>query len=250
MTIVYLVVFFTGVIGNICTCVVISRNRYMHTATNFYLFSLAISDLLLLLLGLPTEFYELWFKYPYVFGESFCIVRGLCAETSANASILTITAFTVERYVAICHPIQAHTISRPSRAVKFIFAIWVMATSCAVPLALQFGLSYQSTVNGLKLWQTARCTVVLLLPRAFEISTFLFFCLPTGVILVLYVLIGIRLRQSSGNRRVSPSNSRSDQEWNGQVNNARHHGGNSRRSVIKMLGKYASYYSIFNWPGT
>ena len=33
-----------------------------------------------------------------------CGCRTLAAETSTYASILTITAFTVERYVAICHP--------------------------------------------------------------------------------------------------------------------------------------------------
>lgn len=30
-----------------------------------------------------------------VFGEVFCIGRGLAAETSSNATVLTITAFTV-----------------------------------------------------------------------------------------------------------------------------------------------------------
>ena len=51
MTLVYTFILATGVIGNICTCIVIYSNRYMHTATNYYLFSLAVSDLLLLVLG-------------------------------------------------------------------------------------------------------------------------------------------------------------------------------------------------------
>jgi len=47
----------TGVLGNVTTCVVIARNSYMHTATNYYLFSLAISDTLSLILGKPgTDF--------------------------------------------------------------------------------------------------------------------------------------------------------------------------------------------------
>ncbi|GIX80176.1 pyrokinin-1 receptor [Caerostris extrusa] len=83
----------TGVTGNICTCIVITRNRYMHTATNYYLFNLAVSDLMLLILGLPAELYQLWYKYPYIFGEPFCILRGLTSEMSTNASILTITMF-------------------------------------------------------------------------------------------------------------------------------------------------------------
>ncbi len=51
ITIVYVMIFVTGVLGNIAVCVVIVRNMSLHTATNYYLFSLALSDLTLLLLG-------------------------------------------------------------------------------------------------------------------------------------------------------------------------------------------------------
>jgi hypothetical protein len=44
-------IFITGVIGNIAVCLVIVKNKSMHTATNYYLFSLAISDLMILVLG-------------------------------------------------------------------------------------------------------------------------------------------------------------------------------------------------------
>lgn len=62
MTICYILIFVAGLIGNVSTCIVIFYNKYMHTATNFYLFSLAISDLVLLLSALPKEVYELWFR--------------------------------------------------------------------------------------------------------------------------------------------------------------------------------------------
>ncbi len=48
---VYCLIFLTGVVGNVSTCIVIIRNSYMHSATNYYLFSLAISDVLTLILG-------------------------------------------------------------------------------------------------------------------------------------------------------------------------------------------------------
>ena len=51
LTIVYCVIFTTGVVGNVCTGVVVWKRAYMHTPTNLYLCSLAISDLLTLLLG-------------------------------------------------------------------------------------------------------------------------------------------------------------------------------------------------------
>ncbi|KAL0829903.1 hypothetical protein ABMA28_003380 [Loxostege sticticalis] len=49
ISIVLVVIFLTGVIGNVCVCVVIVKHPGLHTATNYYLFSLAVSDLLLLL---------------------------------------------------------------------------------------------------------------------------------------------------------------------------------------------------------
>ena len=51
LTVVYAIILTTGVVGNVSTCVVIIKNGYMHTATNSYLFSLAISDVLTLILG-------------------------------------------------------------------------------------------------------------------------------------------------------------------------------------------------------
>ena len=51
ITIVYILIFVSGVVGNVAVCAIIVRNPSMHTATNCYLFSLAISDLTVLLFG-------------------------------------------------------------------------------------------------------------------------------------------------------------------------------------------------------
>ncbi|KAG6802465.1 pyrokinin-like receptor 2 [Apis mellifera caucasica] len=196
ITVIYAVIFVTGLVGNVSTCVVIARNKSMHTATNYYLFSLAVSDLLLLISGLPPEIYYIWSHFPYVFGEAFCIIQSFAAETSANATVLTITAFTVERYIAICHPFISHTMSKLSRAVKFIIVIWLLALCLAVPQAIQFGVVYENK-NGSVILDTARCSMKwTLIEHAFEISTMLFFVLPMTIIIVLYILIAIKLRRS------------------------------------------------------
>ena len=197
ITVIYAVIFFTGLVGNVSTCVVIARNKSMHTATNYYLFSLAVSDLLLLISGLPPEMYYIWSHFPYVFGEAFCIIQSFAAETSANATVLTITAFTVERYVAICHPFISHTMSKLSRAVKFVIAIWFTALCLAVPQAIQFGVIYDYGHNGSVITDSARCSLKwILIDHAFEISTMLFFVVPMTIITVLYILIAIKLRRS------------------------------------------------------
>ena len=257
ITIIYLSLLFTGTIGNVSTCIVIARNKSMHTATNYYLFSLAISDLLLLISGLPVEVYLVWDKYSYVFGEGFCMFRGMAAECSTNASVLTITAFTVERYVAICHPFRSHTMSKLSRAIKFILVIWLLALSFAIPMALQFGLVKHADNTNIVL-----CTLKFTLYRhSFEIATLLFFVIPMILITVLYVMIGLKLRQSnmmkrdnsSGNERNTTLRESSSGTATGnsrvKKRNCRHHTGRNSRRVLKMLGESQSTIFISHFIG-
>jgi len=51
MTIVYSLIFISGIIGNFSTCIVIYKAHYMRTSTNYYLFNLAIADMLTLIFG-------------------------------------------------------------------------------------------------------------------------------------------------------------------------------------------------------
>ena len=51
VTIFYVVVFLCGVVGNLLVCVVIARSKCLHSAMNYYLISLALADLILLILG-------------------------------------------------------------------------------------------------------------------------------------------------------------------------------------------------------
>lgn len=51
LSVVHVIILVTGVVGNLATCVVIVWNSHMHTATNYYLISLAISDTITLVLG-------------------------------------------------------------------------------------------------------------------------------------------------------------------------------------------------------
>ena len=51
VTIFYAVVFVTGLVGNLSVCLVITRSRSLHSAMNYYLVSLAIADLTIILLG-------------------------------------------------------------------------------------------------------------------------------------------------------------------------------------------------------
>lgn len=73
VTVCYVLIFVAGLLGNVITCTVISRNKTMHTATNYYLFNLAISDLMLLMCG------ELW-GYSKLMKNELFIPVSYCAE--------------------------------------------------------------------------------------------------------------------------------------------------------------------------
>ncbi|XP_059166790.1 pyrokinin-1 receptor-like, partial [Physella acuta] len=230
LMIVYSIIFLTGVIGNVCTCIVIARNAYMRTVTNYYLFSLAVSDVLTLLFALPPELYSIWEAYPWHFGEPFCIFKAFIIETTSYTSVLTITSFTVERYIAICHPIRGQRSSRQSRAIKCIITIWTLAALCALPYPIHTRVF--TFVHDPRDQQPIGDSVVCNIPSqwqqrmyyVFQISTFVFFVIPMAVITGMYLLIGMRLRSSS----LSSTFSIQTQQSKSAVSRA-------RRAVLKML---------------
>lgn len=204
LTVLYVVVFVSGVVGNVTVCLVIARNSHFQTPTNYYLFSLAISDLLILVFGLPNDLKLYWQQYPWRLGEALCRFRALVAEATSYASVLTIVAFTAERYVAIYHPLFLQTTSSLTRAVRIIAIIWVVSLVSAIPFAIYTRVNFVDfpVGSGRVVPESAFCalpmdTTAVSLPLL-QCSTFAFFCLPMTVIAVLYLKIGMRLRSQPG----------------------------------------------------
>lgn len=214
LLVIYLLIFVSGTFGNICTCIVIIRNHYMQTTTNYFLFSLAVSDVLILIFGLPQEAYTIWEAYPWRFGKEFCIFKAMLSEVTSYASVLTITAFTVERYVAICHPLKSHKLTDLGLTIKIIIGIWIFSLLCAIPYPIHtrifYYVNYPETntpipdslsCNIPPQWQ-ARMGIM------FQVSSFLFFIIPMTLITVLYILIAVTLRRTTLNRAGSEDSTR------------------------------------------
>ncbi|NXY57830.1 NMUR2 protein, partial [Callaeas wilsoni] len=197
MALVYSVIFVVGVVGNFLVCLVILKHRNMKTPTNYYLFSLAVSDLLVLLFGMPLEVYEMWSNYPFLFGPVGCYLKTALFETVCFASILSVTTLSVERYIAILHPFRAKLESTRRRALRTIVALWVLSVLFALPNTGTHGIALQRFPNGTLVPGSATCTVVMPLwvyNCIVQITSFLFYVLPMGVISVLYYLMGLRLK--------------------------------------------------------
>lgn len=51
VTVFYVVVFISGLLGNLSVIAVVVRSKGLHSAMNYYLISLAIADILIIILG-------------------------------------------------------------------------------------------------------------------------------------------------------------------------------------------------------
>ncbi|XP_004697156.2 neuromedin-U receptor 2 [Echinops telfairi] len=198
VTVVYALIFAVGVVGNLLVCVVILRHQAMKTPTNYYLFSLAVSDLLVLLLGMPLEVYEMWHNYPFLFGPVGCYFKTALFETVCFASILSVTTVSVERYVAILHPFRAKLESTRRRALRILAVVWGFSVLFSVPNTSIHGIKFQYFPNGSLVPGSATCTVIKPLwiyNFIIQVTSFLFYILPMTVISVLYYLMGLRLKK-------------------------------------------------------
>ncbi|XP_059060967.1 neuropeptides capa receptor-like [Achroia grisella] len=229
ISVVLVVIFLTGVVGNVCVCVVIVRHPGLHTATNYYLFSLAISDLLLLLFGLPNDLSVYWHQYPYSLGMVFCKLRALISEAATYVSVLTISAFSLERYLAICHPLHLYAMAGLTRASRIILILWVISIVCASPFAVYSDISYRDYPpnSGNISLESAFCALMAPSPLL-ELSSIFFFFVPGVLILCLYVRMGLHIRTT----RVSEKTKLG--LLNGQVHGETRQA-KSRKTIIRML---------------
>lgn len=246
----YLVIFMVGVAGNVLTCTVIARNKVMWTPTNYYLFSLAVSDLLVLLFGMPLELYELWQNYPFLLGKAGCYFKTFLFETVCMASILNVTALSVERYIAVVHPLRAKYVVTCTHAKRVILTVWGVSLLCALPNTSLHGiqvLRHTSPVGNvsMEIADSAICTLVKphwMYNLTVQVTTFLFFILPMLTISALYMLIGLQLKQEKMHQVLEAKSSFEQDSFcniRTQQQKAR------RKQVTKMLCEYQPFWMLF-----
>lgn len=148
VTAVCLGLFAVGVSGNVVTVLLIGRSRDMRTTTNLYLGSMAVSDLLILL-GLPWDLYRLWRSRPWVFGPLLCRLSLYVGEGCTYASLLHVTALSVERYLAICRPLRARVLVTRPRVRALIAALWAVALLSAGPFFFLVGVEQDARADPL-----------------------------------------------------------------------------------------------------
>uniref|UniRef100_A0A4W4FAK2 Thyrotropin-releasing hormone receptor n=1 Tax=Electrophorus electricus TaxID=8005 RepID=A0A4W4FAK2_ELEEL len=173
-----------GIVGNIMVVLVVLTTQHMRTPTNCYLMSLAVADLTVLVAaGLPNISESL--LATWVYGKTGCLGITYLQYLGINVSSCSITAFTVERYIAICHPMRAQTMCTISRAKRIIAGVW--AFTCVYCTVWLFLVDIQIDRHG-RAQCGYRVSRDLYLP-IYLIDFAVFYVLPLLLAVVLYALI-------------------------------------------------------------
>lgn len=214
--------FFVGVTGNLMTILVVTKYKDMRTTTNLYLSSMAFSDLLIFLC-MPLDLYRLWKYRPWNFGNILCKLFQFVSECCTYATILNITALSVERYFAICFPLRAKIVVTKGRVRGVILVLWIVSFVSAGPVFVLVGVEHE---NGTNSWETNECKATEYAIRSGLLTIMVwvssvFFFLPVFCLTVLYSLIGRKLWKRK--RETIGENASSRDK--------------SNRQTVKMLGK-------------
>ncbi|XP_068710649.1 octopamine receptor beta-1R-like [Montipora foliosa] len=178
---VYVIIIVTAIGGNLLVCLAISLNKRLQKATNYFIFSLAISDLLTASCSMPFDVQVLLKPNGWKHGEFVCNFWTFVYLIVAPTSLLNLTAVSIARYQAISAPLRYYDKMRPRRAIVIIATIWLYSLTFAV-VGMAAWPYYDHSVN-------AGMCFFNISPYYSVLSSAMNFILPTVVMCVVYFKI-------------------------------------------------------------
>ncbi|XP_058057395.1 neuropeptide SIFamide receptor-like [Anopheles bellator] len=133
----YFIVFIVGLVGNSFVIAVVFRAPRMRTVTNFFIVNLAVADVLVIVFCLPATLMSNIFV-PWMLGWLMCKTVPYIQGVSVAASVYSLIAVSLDRFLAIWWPLKLQITKR--RARFMIVCIWIIALGSTVPWALFFEL--------------------------------------------------------------------------------------------------------------
>lgn len=145
LTIIYIIILLIGVSGNLITITVIhvlQKKGYLQKAVTDHMISLACSDLLVLLMGMPVQLYSaIWKPFTSATVNSACKVYMFLFETCSYATIFNVATLSFERYTAICRPFHYKSITG-TRTIVIICLVWLASVLVGLPQIFATGLEH------------------------------------------------------------------------------------------------------------
>uniref|UniRef100_A0A3Q2Z019 Somatostatin receptor type 2 n=2 Tax=Hippocampus comes TaxID=109280 RepID=A0A3Q2Z019_HIPCM len=204
ITFIYFMVCAVGLCGNALVIYVILRYAKMKTVTNIYILNLAVADVLCMM-SLPFIALQLALVH-WPFGEALCRVIMTVDSLNQFTSIFCLMVMSIDRYLAVVHPIKSTKWRKPRVAKLINLTVWGVSLLVILPTMIFSGLD-----------KVPVCGIVWPEPQDFYYTAFIFytffigFFLPLAVICLCYLLIIVKVK-SSGMRVGSTKRKRSERK--------------------------------------
>uniref|UniRef100_A0A6J0V9G0 Probable G-protein coupled receptor 142 n=1 Tax=Pogona vitticeps TaxID=103695 RepID=A0A6J0V9G0_9SAUR len=189
----YCILLGVGLPVNILTAIALSRLAARTQKSSYwYLLALTASDILtqifVVFAGFILQSAILDRQVPGAFAHTINVLQ----FAANHASIWMTVLLTVDRYVAICHPLQYRAVSYPERTQKIIGVMFAVSLATGIPfywwLDAWHDVYPPTTMDKILKW----------------LHCFIIYFIPSGIFLVTNSVIICKLKRSGGpNRRLS-----------------------------------------------
>ncbi|KAH9497415.1 G-protein coupled receptor 1 [Dermatophagoides farinae] len=179
--ILFAVIVIVGLVGNSLVVIVVKCNPQMYSTTNLLIINLAIADLLFIIFCVPFTAWDYAFPY-WPFGSVWCKVVQYLIVVCAYASIYTLVLMSLDRYLAVAHPIRSISLRTVKNANRAILILWIFILLFCIPTFITHNVSYDNSSDeeySYALYQVIFCLFS--------------YVIPILLILILYILMLKRL---------------------------------------------------------
>uniref|UniRef100_A0A8R1DL45 G_PROTEIN_RECEP_F1_2 domain-containing protein n=1 Tax=Caenorhabditis japonica TaxID=281687 RepID=A0A8R1DL45_CAEJA len=124
-----------GLIGNFMVCVAIATDRRLHNVTNYFLFSLALADLLVCCIVMPLSIVVEVRHGVWTWSVSMCLLYVYSDVFLCSASIVHMSVISLDRYLGISQPLRTRNKSKSLIFLK-IAIVWAVTLAVSCPIAV------------------------------------------------------------------------------------------------------------------
>ncbi|XP_046684843.1 orexin receptor type 2-like [Homalodisca vitripennis] len=129
----YVPLFVVAAAANTLIIVVVIKYHYMRSVTNYFLVNLSVADLLVTFICMPMAVGQsvsgLW-----LYGEAMCKLSSYLQGVSVGASVFTITAMSIDRYLAIRHSMAFRKVFNRKSTIFVILFLWLVSLTIFAPV--------------------------------------------------------------------------------------------------------------------
>ncbi|NXU92759.1 5HT2B protein, partial [Xiphorhynchus elegans] len=123
--------------GNILVILAVSLEKKLQYATNYFLTSLAVADLLVGLFVMPIALLIILFDNTWPLPTALCPIWLFLDVLFSTASIMHLCAISLDRYIAIKKPIQASQYNSWATTIIKIIVVWLISIGIAIPILIR-----------------------------------------------------------------------------------------------------------------